>query len=156
MRTFHCCGHLSCHEFPLPHTPPSAMHTPLPCMSPLPCTPPAIYAPLPHTPPCQIHPLATYTPHHACPPITHIPPWTEFLTHACENITFPQLRLRTVITVCHSIAVTDNVILWNYEQSVILSNKIKQIAFELMYNRCHWEWVRLLRSPGFNEQIFLL
>ena len=22
--------------------------------------------------------------------------WTEFLTHACENITFPQLRLRTV------------------------------------------------------------
>ena len=24
--------------------------------------------------------------------------WTEFLTHACENITFPQLRLRTVIT----------------------------------------------------------
>ena len=27
-----------------------------------------------------------------------IPPhWTEFLTHACENITFPQLRLRTVI-----------------------------------------------------------
>ena len=23
-------------------------------------------------------------------------PWTEFLTHACENITFLQLRLRTV------------------------------------------------------------
>ena len=22
--------------------------------------------------------------------------WTEFLAHACENITFPQLRLRTV------------------------------------------------------------
>ena len=22
--------------------------------------------------------------------------WTEFLTHACQNITFPQLRLRTV------------------------------------------------------------
>ena len=29
----------------------------------------------------------------------HLPLWTEFLTHACENITFPQLRLRTVITV---------------------------------------------------------
>ena len=30
----------------------------------------------------------------------HTPPplWTEFLTHACENITFPQLHLRTVIT----------------------------------------------------------
>ena len=28
----------------------------------------------------------------------HLPPlWTEFLTHACENITFPQLLLRTVI-----------------------------------------------------------
>ena len=26
------------------------------------------------------------------------PLWTEFLTHACENITFPQLRLRTVIS----------------------------------------------------------
>ena len=24
------------------------------------------------------------------------PLWTEFLTHASENITFPQLRLRTV------------------------------------------------------------
>ena len=24
------------------------------------------------------------------------PRWTEFVTHACENITFPQLRLRTV------------------------------------------------------------
>ena len=23
--------------------------------------------------------------------------WTEFLTHGCENITFPQLLLRTVI-----------------------------------------------------------
>ena len=28
---------------------------------------------------------------------THPTPWTEFLRHACENITFPQLRLRTVI-----------------------------------------------------------
>ena len=28
--------------------------------------------------------------HHPCPL------WTEFLTHACENITFPQLLLRTV------------------------------------------------------------
>ena len=27
----------------------------------------------------------------------HLPPlWTEFLTQTCENITFPQLRLRTV------------------------------------------------------------
>ena len=27
------------------------------------------------------------------------PLWTEFLTHACENVTFPQLLLRTV-TIC--------------------------------------------------------
>ena len=26
----------------------------------------------------------------------YTPLWTEFLTHTCENITFPQLRLRTV------------------------------------------------------------
>ena len=26
----------------------------------------------------------------------YTPLWTEFLTHACENITFPQLLLRTV------------------------------------------------------------
>ena len=27
-----------------------------------------------------------------------LPLWTEFLTYACENITFPQLLLRTVTT----------------------------------------------------------
>ena len=27
----------------------------------------------------------------------YLSPFTEFLTHTCENITFPQLRLRTVI-----------------------------------------------------------
>ena len=27
------------------------------------------------------------------------PPCTKFLTHACENITFPQLRLPTVISI---------------------------------------------------------
>ena len=26
-----------------------------------------------------------------------LPPWTEFMTYACENITFPQLRSRTVV-----------------------------------------------------------
>ena len=25
-----------------------------------------------------------------------LPPWTKGMTHACENITFPQLLLRTV------------------------------------------------------------
>ena len=28
----------------------------------------------------------------------HPPPWTDWMTHACENITFPQLLLRTVIS----------------------------------------------------------
>ena len=31
------------------------------------------------------------------------PLWTEFLTHACENITFPQLLLRTVININHAV-----------------------------------------------------
>ena len=42
-----------------------------------------------------------YLPGGVCPVHAgiHIPPrWTEFLTHAGENITFPQLLLRTVIT----------------------------------------------------------
>ena len=30
------------------------------------------------------------------------PSWTEFLTHTCENITFPQLRLQTVINISSS------------------------------------------------------
>ena len=34
----------------------------------------------------------------ACPGGLCVQPlWTEFLTHTCENITFVQLRLRTVI-----------------------------------------------------------
>ena len=27
----------------------------------------------------------------------HTPLWTDFLTHACENITFPQVVMRTII-----------------------------------------------------------
>ena len=34
---------------------------------------------------------------HAMGQTPHRPLWTEFLTHACENITFPQLLLRTVM-----------------------------------------------------------
>ena len=38
-----------------------------------------------------------WTPPEQTPPWAWSPPsLTEFLTHACENITFPQLRLRTV------------------------------------------------------------
>ena len=43
---------LPCHTPPLPHMPPPpTMHAPLPCMHPLPCTPPTMHAP-----------------HHPCPP----------------------------------------------------------------------------------------
>ena len=70
---------------PLPHTPP-AMHTSLPCM-PLAmrahhchtCPPPLPYMP---PSPCMLS-------CHACPPV-------DRMTDACENITFPQLLLRTV------------------------------------------------------------
>ena len=105
-----------CHAHPLPCMPP------LPCTPP-PChtCPPAMHAPPPHTPPCHTCPLPCMPPHHTHTPATHAPltctpppchtcpqpcthplpctsppPWTEFLTHACENITFPQLLLRTV------------------------------------------------------------
>ena len=46
---------------------------------------------------------AMHAPHHTCPltclslAMHAAPLLTEFLTHACENITFPQLLLRTVI-----------------------------------------------------------
>ena len=171
MRTVRCCGHLSCHEMspchacPLLSMPPptthalTAMHVPLLSMPP-PCMPPAKHVPPARHTPCHTCPSATHAPHQAHSPAMHIPlpctplPVARILdTHLWKHY-FPQLRLWTVITVYHSIAVTDNAILWNYEQSIILSNNIKQIAFELMYNRCHWEWVRLLRSPGYNEQIF--
>ena len=153
MRTVRCCGNLSCHEMspchacPLLSMPPTthgptAMHAPLLCMPP-PCMPPCQACP-----PRQAHSPAMHTPL----PCTPLPVARILDTHLWKHY-FPQLPLRTVIPVYHSIAVTDSAILWNYEQSVILSNNIKQIAFELMYNRCDWEWDRLLRSPGYNEQI---
>ena len=38
-----------------------------------------------------------------CPGCTQLSLWTEFLTHARENITFPQLLLRTVKTAAQSL-----------------------------------------------------
>ena len=67
MRTVRCSGCLSCHAFP---------H--LPCMTP------------DKHDPCHERPLP------CTHPATH-PPTTEGMIHACENITFPQLLLRTVI-----------------------------------------------------------
>ena len=74
MSTDRCSGRLSCHALPLP-----AMHAPY------------------HACPLVMH-AATCPP--ACMP-PQPPPrmallWTEFLTHTCENITFPQLLLRTL------------------------------------------------------------
>ena len=67
------------HTCPLCHTCP-----PLPCIPPSPCIPP-----LPHRPP---------SPH---PHFAMHPPFTthrmDRMTDACENITFPELLLRTVI-----------------------------------------------------------
>ena len=81
---------------PTYHTCPPAAHAPhhtchLPCTSSLPYTPPP--------PPCMAP--SQNAPSHACPSLP--PPWAEFLTHACENITFPQLLLRTV-NICHSVS----------------------------------------------------
>ena len=58
---------------------------------------PATHAPLPYTPlTYHTHPLPCMPPCHIHPTAMHAPPRSEFLTHACENITFPQLLLRTV------------------------------------------------------------
>ena len=115
MHTVHCSGRLSCqacppacHMWPPKCTPPSAcpptMHAtchacPPPCMSPHIC--PLCHT---HTNPFTAHaPFAMHAPlHHACLPFTmHIP-----LCHECtptmdgmtDDITFPQLLLRTVMT----------------------------------------------------------
>ena len=86
--------HSPCHA-PATHSPchghPSAMHIPLPCMPPCHAHPsPCHTFPLPWTPLC-----------HACPHTTHAPlcisPPMDRMTDAYENITFPQLLLRTVI-----------------------------------------------------------
>ena len=77
MRTVRCSGRRGegvC--LPHPHPVHTGMHTPLPI---------ACWDTHPQPAQCMLG----YTP----PPSI---PWTEFLTHAWENITFPQLRLRTV------------------------------------------------------------
>ena len=117
----HACPlamHAPCHAQPLPCMPP-AMHATLPCTSPhhacllpcmpppathasLLCTPPATHTPLPCMPPAT-HTPTTHTPLPCMPP----PLWTEFLTHACENITFPQLLLRTIKSVQPTCMIVD-------------------------------------------------
>ena len=119
MRTIRCSGHLSCHTCPLLLMPP-AMHALLLHMPPhhacplCHACPPAMHDPcracLPS--PCHACPLprmllppTMHPPAHTCPPPCHTHPpclpctpplWTEWLTDRGENITFPQLRLRTV------------------------------------------------------------
>ena len=76
---------------PTTHTPCHAQ-PPSPHMPPLPRTSPfATHAPpLPHMPHlCHAHPLPQY-------PLPCMPPPVDRMTDACENITFPQLLLRTV------------------------------------------------------------
>ena len=87
-----------------------SMHVPLCHAPPLPCMPPAMHA-LCHTcphhaclpchacPPCHAHP------YHKCPPCHTRPPPMDRMTDASENITFPQLLLRTVdiaLTLLHA------------------------------------------------------
>ena len=85
--TYSPATHAPCHAC-LPHMSP-AMHVPLPCMF-----PGHAYPVLPHMSSRHTCPFPFC---HACPP-RHASSTllTKFLTHACENITFPQLLLRTV------------------------------------------------------------
>ena len=85
MHTVRCSGRLSCHVCPLPCMSPLTMHAPLLCMSPFtthtlsPCMPPHYT--------CSLTILTHLS--YAQPPV-------DRMTDTCENITFPQLLLRTV------------------------------------------------------------
>ena len=119
--TICCSGHVSCHVCPPPCTPP-AMHAschscPLPCMSPT-THAPTTHTPLPHMPPAMYALLP-------CMP----PPCTELLTQACENITFPQLLLRTVMTVLN---------LSTLSKSGMLKQSIHQMS--LFWMDLGWTW----------------
>ena len=52
-----------------------------------------------------------------------LPLWTEWLTDGCKNITFPQLRLRTVM------------------------NRSRLILFILSWFSCFWKWNYLSNLP---------
>ena len=116
MRTVRCSGRLSCHAcspamYPPPPTPPCihtfppTMDTPLPCTCPCHAFPHAMHTPPPAThSPCHGHPSAMHMPLPCMPlPLPHMPPFAmhippmDRMTDAYENITFPQLLLRTVI-----------------------------------------------------------
>ena len=106
MRTVRCSGRVSCHAclpapplcMPFCHACPFHTH-PLPCMPPChthpscQCMPPAMYAPCHACPPPHMPPTTHTTPSHTCPP-------PDRMTDACDNITFPQLLLRTVNIKC--------------------------------------------------------
>ena len=79
------------HALPVTHTLSSAVQAPSP--------------PQPHMSPLQSH--TPHYPSHACPipqpymtpsPAIHLPPSPNRMSDACETISFPQLRLRAVIT----------------------------------------------------------
>ena len=81
IHTICCSGHLSCHTFPPPCTPPTT-HAPLPCMFPLLHTLPAIHTPC-HTCPLHHAPPLPYTSPlcHTCPPPPHMAPFTMHAPH---------------------------------------------------------------------------
>ena len=120
MRTIRSSGRLSYNVHPPPCMPPAMyapppMHAPCyacPCHACCPCMPltmhaPTMHAPHPamhapptrHAPAVQVYPpLCMPAPPTMHAPVMHAPLRTECLTDGCENITFPQLLLRTVIT----------------------------------------------------------
>ena len=63
-------------------------------------------------PPPDVYPPNAYPPGHVMHAVKPLlPQWTEGITHACENITFPQLLLRSVITQVSIFAVCDGEVL---------------------------------------------
>ena len=68
----------------------------------------------------------------------HLPLWTEFLTHTCENITFPQLCLRTVTTNPHLSVVSQTFVMGgvNLREIGVISVTVMNFPQEFETNIC--------------------
>ena len=73
-----------------------------------------------------------------CPGGVHLPLWTAFLTHTCENITFPQLCLRTVTMNHHLSFVSQTFVVGglNLHEIEVISVTVMNFAQEFETNIC--------------------
>ena len=122
--------HTPCHALPSPatHNPPympPPTHTS--CHAPCNTCPLAMHAP---SPPPPRMPPATHAPRDTCPTPATRPPTTcspvDRMTDTCENVTFPQLLLRTVImTRCEQFLTYFKYFLSTFVLGITIVEKVK-------------------------------